>query len=101
MRICFLMYPWSTVDPVYDSTLRLIHECVKRGHTVAIGTSSNLTIRDSITQAYVDVFIKQDKVSNNFKVFYKTAKFKRCQLPLMMKKINLFLSLTLQRIESI
>lgn len=82
MRICFLMYPWSTVDPVYDSTLRLIHECVRRGHTVAIGTSSNLAIRDSITQAYVDVFIRQDKVSNNFKVFYKTSKFKRCQLPL-------------------
>ena len=82
MRICFIMYPWKTLDPVYDSTLRIIHECVRRGHTVAISTSSNLTIRDSITQAYVDVFVKQEKISNNFKVFYRTSKFKRCQLPL-------------------
>ena len=82
MRICFIMYAWQNIEPVYDSTLRLIHECVKRGHTVAIGMSSGFTIRDNITQAYLDVFLKQDKVSNNIPVFYKTAKFKRCQLPL-------------------
>ena len=29
MKICFLMYPWEEVKKL-DSTLRLIHECVKR-----------------------------------------------------------------------
>ncbi|GGF87502.1 MULTISPECIES: glutathione synthase [Cysteiniphilum] len=82
MRICFIMYPWERVEPKMDSTLRLIHECVKRGHTVAIATPSNLTIRDSVAQAYADVFTKETKVSSSFVSFYNNAKFKRCQLPL-------------------
>ncbi|WP_116963952.1 glutathione synthase [Fastidiosibacter lacustris] len=82
MRICFIMYPWERVEAQMDSTLRLIHECVKRGHMVALTTPNNLTIRNSVAQAYVDVFTKETKVTNNFVSFYKNAKFKRCQLPL-------------------
>ncbi len=48
MKICFIMYPWNRIDPSTDSTLRLIHECVRREHTVALATPNNLTIRDSI-----------------------------------------------------
>ena len=38
MNICFIMYPWENVDPEVDSTLRLIHEAVKRKHQVAYST---------------------------------------------------------------
>ena len=41
------MYPWERVIPSQDSTLRIIHEAVKRGHEVSITHPSNLTIRES------------------------------------------------------
>ncbi|MFD1620459.1 glutathione synthase [Thalassotalea marina] len=82
MKICFIMYPWAHVDPESDSTLRLIHECVKRGHTVALSTVNNLTIRDSVASAFCDVFTKKSKCSDNIPSFYKQAVFKRVQLPL-------------------
>ncbi len=45
MNICFLMYPWETIKhPENDTSVSLIHECVKRGHGVAICTPANLTI---------------------------------------------------------
>lgn len=82
MKICFIMYPWEKVDPESDSTLRLIHECVKRGHTVALSTVSKLTIRDSIASAFCEVFIRQSKHSDNIPSFYRQAKFKKTHLPL-------------------
>ena len=36
MNIGFIMYEWEKVDPVIDSTLRLIHGAAKRGHNVSI-----------------------------------------------------------------
>jgi len=49
MNICFLMYPWETIKvPENDSTVSLIHECVKRGHGVAICIPANLTIRNKL-----------------------------------------------------
>lgn len=82
MKICFIMYPWSSIEPETDTTLRLIHECVKRGHTVAVSTVNNLTIRDSVASAFCDVFKKQTKVTENIVSFYKNSKFKRTPLPL-------------------
>ncbi|WP_328285012.1 glutathione synthase [Pseudoalteromonas sp. DL2-H2.2] len=82
MKICFIMYPWERVDAENDSTLRLIHEAVSRNHIVAITTVNALTIRDSVASAFCDVFVKQDKVSDNFVSFYNKAQFKRTQLPL-------------------
>ena len=40
------MYPWEKVVPSQDSTLRIIHEAIKRGYHVSITTPSNLTIRE-------------------------------------------------------
>jgi len=82
MKICFIMYPWSRVEPETDSTLRMIHECVKRGHTVALSTVNNLTIRDSVASAFCDVFSSKSKYSDNIPSFYKNAQFKKAQLPL-------------------
>ena len=59
MKICFIMYPRDRVEPETDTTLRLIHECVKRGHTVAMSTVNNLTIRDSVASAFCDVFTRK------------------------------------------
>lgn len=76
------MYPWDRVDPVYDSTLRMIHECFARGHMTAIATTNNLTIRDSITSAFCDVVDKTTTKTKSPTSFYRHVKFKRIQLPL-------------------
>ena len=82
MKICFIMYPWQRVEPETDTTLRLVHECVRRGHTVALSTVNNLTIRDSVASAFCDVFTKNVKCSENVVSFYRNAKFKKSPLPL-------------------
>lgn len=82
MNILFLMYPWSTIVPETDTTLRLIHECVARGHTVALATTSNLTMRDTEASAFCQVFNKELPTPNNIVSFYKKAAFKKVQLPL-------------------
>ena len=81
MNILFLMYPWDRVEPETDSTLRLIHECVSRGHTVAIATTSNLTMRDTEASAFCQIF-KKDAVPSNIVSFYKKAQFSQARLPL-------------------
>lgn len=82
MKICFIMYPWDRIEPESDSTLRLIHEAVGRGITVAVTTPNNLTIRDSEVHAFCNVLKKATKHSTNTVSFYKKAEFKRCKLPL-------------------
>ncbi len=76
------MYPWEEVDPKKDSTLILIHECVRRGHTVAMATPSNLTIRDSLTMAQCKVFERGQEVKANLSSFYKNAIINEKMLPL-------------------
>lgn len=75
MKICFIMYPWEKVHPSQDSTLRIIHEGVKRGHEVSITHPSNLTIRDSITLSFCKKISVGEKLTNSMSAFYKTVKF--------------------------
>ncbi|MGM0443267.1 MAG: glutathione synthase [Fibrobacterota bacterium] len=82
MNICFIMYPWENVNPRKDSTLRIIHEALKRGHTVSITTPKNLTIRESITMAFCDSFNPDTEVPKNCLSLYKRAAFTRRMLPL-------------------
>ncbi|WP_333607421.1 glutathione synthase [Arsukibacterium sp.] len=82
MRICFLMYPWQKVMPDGDSTIRMIHEAVSRGHSVAITHANNLTVRDSVAQAFCKVFVKGQKISSNIATFYRQAEFNQQKLPL-------------------
>ncbi len=82
MKICFIMYPWERVQPDTDTTLRMIHECVLRGHTVALSTIHKLTIRDSVASAFCDVIMKVRKVSANIPAFYRNVEFRPSQLPL-------------------
>ncbi|WP_272148989.1 glutathione synthase [Tenacibaculum aiptasiae] len=82
MNICFLMYPWEEINPENDSTLTLIHECAKRGHGVAICTPSNLTIRNSITNAFCTIIERMDKIPSSIKSYYKKATTREEMLPL-------------------
>jgi len=82
MKICFLMYPWHRIDPITDSTLRLVHEAASRGYMVAITTNSNLTIRGNVASAFCDVLVRNTQITNSSPAFYSRAKFKRKQLPL-------------------
>ncbi len=76
------MYPWERVEPETDTTLRIIHECASRGHTVAVATAGSLTIRDSIVSAFCDVLKRTGKVGDNIPGFYRKAEFKQVLLPL-------------------
>ena len=69
------MYPWERVTPSQDSTLRIIHEAVKRGHKVAVTHPSNLTIRDSITLSLCKKISLKDKFTNSITSFYKNVQF--------------------------
>jgi glutathione synthase len=82
MNICFLMYPWDEIDPVNDTSLALIHECVRRGHGVALCTPANLTIRNSVTSAFCTVVNRLEKVPASLKAFYKKATTREEMLPL-------------------
>ncbi|MDM9631673.1 glutathione synthase [Robiginitalea aurantiaca] len=82
MNICFLMYPWEEIDPLNDTSLALIHECVKRDHGVALCTPANLTIRNSVTSAFCTVINRMEKVPANLKAFYNKAKIREEMLPL-------------------
>lgn len=81
MKICFLMYPWEKMTKG-DSTLRLIHECVKRGHSVAMTTPERLGIRDSVTMANCEVFKKDQKVSSSINLFRNSVEKYWKNLPL-------------------
>lgn len=76
------MYPWENIEPETDTSIRLIHECVARGHTVALATTSNLTMRDSEASAFCRVFSKEQVTPSNIVSFYKKAQFKTLRLPL-------------------
>ncbi len=76
------MYPWEEIDPANDTSLALIHECVRRGHGVALCTPANLTIRNSVTSAFCTVINRPEKVSSSLKTFYKNTKLREEMLPL-------------------
>jgi len=77
MKVCFIMYPWETIKPKQDSTIRLVHECALRGHEVSITTPQNLTIRDSVTLSNCQTIIKTDGVSSSMTKFHQTTLFEK------------------------
>ncbi|MFK2820363.1 glutathione synthase [Flavobacteriaceae sp. LMIT009] len=82
MNVCFIMYPWEKIDPENDTSLALIKECVKRGHGVAMCTPANLTIRNSVTNAFCTVVGRMEKVPSSLKSFYNKAELREEMLPL-------------------
>lgn len=82
MNVCFLMYPWEKIDADNDTSLALIKECAKRGHGVAMCTPANLTIRNSVTNAFCKVVSRMEKIPRSLKSFYKKAELRDEMLPL-------------------
>ncbi|MFW6370702.1 MAG: glutathione synthase [Bacteroidota bacterium] len=82
MNICFILYPWDSINPEEDSSLRLIHESCARGHNVGIVYPNNLTIRESTAFAFVRMIKRMDKFPSNIPSFYRKAEFKEQLLPL-------------------
>ncbi len=82
MNICFLMYPWEEIKPDTDTSLVFIHECVRRNHGVALCTPANLTIRNSVTNAFCTVINRMEKVPGSPRSFYKQASIREEMLPL-------------------
>ncbi|APG64854.1 glutathione synthetase [Tenacibaculum todarodis] len=77
------MYPWESIKaPENDTSMTLIHECVKRGHGVAICSPSNLTIRNSVTNAFCTILKRADKVPASLKSFHKKTETREEMLPL-------------------
>lgn len=82
MNICFILYTWETINPLEDSSIRLVHESVIRGHTVGIIYPNNLTIRQSCTYGFVRIIKKMQKIPQKVEVFYKKVEFKEQLVPL-------------------
>jgi glutathione synthase len=76
------MYPWERISPESDTTLRLVHECAARGHTVAITTTSGLTIRDSTVYGFCQIIKKGQKIPDNIPKFYRQVDFQKARLPM-------------------
>ncbi len=82
MRICFIMYPWENINPKKDSTIRIIHECVKRGNQVSITFPNSLTIRESVTLSLCNTVVLNNELTNSISSFYKTVSFVKEMKPL-------------------
>lgn len=82
MKICFIMYPWESLDPRRDSTIRLVHECARRKHEVAITYANNLTIRDSITFSLCKTIIRDERISASMTSFHRKTRFETAMRPL-------------------
>lgn len=92
MRPTYQLYDiWKITTQVWDYSVEpiacnviqsLIYEAAKRGHTVAITTGKNLTIRDNVAYAFCQVVVKSNKVSNKVPTFYRQVAFRKRMLPL-------------------
>lgn len=82
MHIGFIIDNWSSIKPLTNSTLRLVHESVSRKHTVGILYPNNITIRNNEVYGFFKVIEKMDKVPINFENFHKKVEFKEQLLPI-------------------
>ncbi len=82
MHIGFIIANWSGINPDKSSTLRIIQECVRRGHTVSVLYTNNLTVRNNIVHGMLETIDKMDKVPESTQSFYKKVTFTRRMNPL-------------------
>ena len=80
MKICFIMYPWHKIEVPLDSTLRLIHECVRRKHFVAVVTPSSLVLSHNKPHAFCHVIVPNPPLTHHIPTFHRTVTFKRKRL---------------------
>ena len=81
MNIGFVMNSWSELSPETDSTLRIIHEAVARGHHVGLLNPRNLTLRDNVTYGLFSMVDKMERVPDRIGSFYSRVNLKKQRLP--------------------
>ncbi|MEW5820065.1 MAG: glutathione synthase [Cyanobacteriota bacterium] len=82
MHIGFIIDDWNNINPVRNTTLRLVHEAFLRDYFVGILYPNNLTIRNNVVHGFFKVLEKMDKIPSNTETFFKKASFKEQMLPL-------------------
>jgi glutathione synthase len=82
MNIAFILENWNGIKPESNSSLRVIHESVKRGFRVGILYPQNLTIRNNVVFGFVKFIEPMEKVPNDFPKFHSKVTFKEQMLPL-------------------
>ena len=82
MNICFVIDNWDSLNPETDSTLRIIHEAVLRGHCVGVTYPRNFTLRENVTYSLFWM-IDEKSVSKNERTptFYSKVKLEKKRLP--------------------
>ena len=76
MNIGFVMYNWESVKPKFDSTLRLIKECLLRGHKVTAIYPNEMAIRRTEVWANTYVISSNNLEEENFIEFYRSCTLK-------------------------
>ena len=76
MNIGFVMYNWESVKPKLDTTLRLIKECLTRGHKVTAIYPNEMAIRRTEVWANTYVISSKDLETENFIEFYSSCTLK-------------------------
>ena len=82
MNICFIINDWYTMDPLIETSIRLLHECLIRGHNTGVLYPENLTIRNNVAYGFVKMLERTDKIPDNMVTFFKKTTFKESMLPL-------------------
>ena len=82
MNIGFLMYAWERIDPRFDSTLRLLHECARRGHRVAVTHPGSLQVHHHVPSANCRVVVSSSTPDAAPEAFHANLRFSEQQLPL-------------------
>jgi glutathione synthase len=75
MHIGFVIADWNIVEPTKSSTILIMRECLKRGHSVSIMYTNHLTVRNNIVHGFIETIKKMDKIPENITSFYKKVEF--------------------------
>lgn len=81
MDIGFLIEDWNSIEPDKSSTLRIIRECVVRGHQVALIYPNNLTVRNNVVYGFFKRLKIDRKPHENIRHFYRHVTFEEQMLP--------------------
>jgi glutathione synthase len=82
MNIGFIMAEWDEITPNKNSTLRVIKECIERGHRVAILHPNNLMVKNNVTYGQIKRIESMEKVPETILQFYRKVNFVEQTIPL-------------------
>jgi len=77
MHIGFVIANWSKMNVTKNSSLVIIQECIKRGHTVSILYTNNLTVRNNIVHGIIETIEPMDKIPESIISFHKKVTFEK------------------------